>query len=112
MHIFEYSFYSQKKPLDSEILDKIHNLRVGRFEDYEIYKIDNNLQIYIHTWNIFSNNISWRKIEADNKIVTKEIIEDYFNILSRLIKHIIIDDDRIQMCDWDNLGLNPKTEIQ
>lgn len=59
----------------------------------EISKIDNELKIYIHTWNIFSNNISWRKIEADNKIITKEIIEHYFNDLSRLIKHIIIDDD-------------------
>ncbi len=59
----------------------------------EIYKIDNNLKIYIHTWNIFSNNISWRKIENDHKIVTKDIITHYFDDLSHLIKHIIIDDD-------------------
>jgi hypothetical protein len=59
----------------------------------EIYKIDNNLKIYIHTWNIFSNNISWRKRDSDNKIVTKDIVENYFGNLSHLIKHIIIDDD-------------------
>lgn len=32
--------FSQKKPLESELLDKMHNLIVGRFEDYIIYKID------------------------------------------------------------------------
>jgi len=32
--------YSQKKPIEKEVLDKMQNLRVGRYEDYEIYKID------------------------------------------------------------------------
>jgi hypothetical protein len=51
------------------------------------------LKIYIHTWNIFSNNISWRKISTDSRTVTPSIIQDYFQDLRHLIQHIIIDDD-------------------
>jgi hypothetical protein len=58
-----------------------------------IYKIDNNLKIYIHTWNIFSSNKSWRYIETNNTQVTKEIIYEYFQELRYLIKKIIIDND-------------------
>jgi len=58
-----------------------------------IYEIDNNLKIYIHTWNIFSSNKSWRYIETNNTQVTKDIIYDYFNEFRYLIKEIIIDDD-------------------
>ena len=57
-----------------------------------IYKIM-NLDIYIHTWNIFSNNKSWRHIESNSTLVTKEIIYDYFQELAHLIRKIIIDDD-------------------
>jgi hypothetical protein len=59
----------------------------------DIYSINCNLKIYIHTWNVFSNNISWRKIDIDNKIVTKEIILHYFGVLNHIIEEIIIDDD-------------------
>jgi hypothetical protein len=58
-----------------------------------IYTIDSDLKIYIHTWNIFSSNLSWRPVKQDNTIVTSHIIFDYFNELSHLIKMIIIDDD-------------------
>jgi hypothetical protein len=62
-----------------------------------IYNLDSNLKIYIHTWNIFANNISWREIKQNNTIVTKEIIYNYFNgsglehVLDN--ENIIIDDD-------------------
>jgi hypothetical protein len=59
----------------------------------EISKKYDNLKIYIHTWNIFSNNISWRKIQTNNTIVTKDTINHYFGELAGLIKHIIIDDE-------------------
>ena len=59
-----------------------------------IYQLDVNVSIYIHTWNIFSNNISWRKIDTNNNIVTNDIIYSYFKDLSKLIKKIIIDDDK------------------
>ena len=52
-----------------------------------------DLKIFIHTWSIFANNISWRHINVDNQNVTNEIIYDYFDDLKHLIKHIIIDDD-------------------
>jgi hypothetical protein len=58
-----------------------------------IYNNFSDIQIYIHTWNIFSNNISWRKINVNNNIVNEKIIYDYFDDLSHLIKHIIINDD-------------------
>lgn len=58
-----------------------------------IYRLTAHLEIYIHTWSIKQNNISWRHIETDNAPITKETITNYFRTLSRLIKHIIIDDD-------------------
>lgn len=60
----------------------------------EIYKIDNDLKIYIHTWNIFSSNISWREVNVDNTIVITEKVFDYFNEFRNIIKMIIIDDDK------------------
>jgi hypothetical protein len=60
----------------------------------KIYNLDPNLKIFIHTWNIFSNNISWRNISENENIVTKEIIYDYFKNLNSCIKDIIIDDDK------------------
>lgn len=58
-----------------------------------IYDFDNNLIIYIHTWNVFSNNISWREISIDNSHVNEKLIFKYFSDLKHLIKKIIIDDD-------------------
>ena len=51
------------------------------------------LKIYIHTWNVIANNISWRKINSNGQNVNKEIIYNYFDDLQQLINHIIIDDD-------------------
>jgi hypothetical protein len=52
-----------------------------------------DISIYIHTWNVFANNISWREIKENNTVVTKNIIYNYFKDLSTKINHIIIDDD-------------------
>jgi hypothetical protein len=63
-----------------------------------IYAIFPDLKIFIHTWNIFSNNLTWRKIEVNNEPVNEETIYDYFDDLKHLIEHIIIDDDtKIQL---------------
>ena len=59
----------------------------------QMYHVFPDLKIVIHTWNIFSNNLSWRNIEVDNKPVNESVIHDYFEDLCHLIKHIIIDDD-------------------
>jgi len=32
--------FSQKKPIEKEVLDKMQNLIVGKYEDFDIYKID------------------------------------------------------------------------
>ena len=56
-------------------------------------KIDPNVSIYIHTWNVYSNNVSWRTISANNNLVGDQTIYDYFKEFKPLIKHIIIDDD-------------------
>jgi len=53
-----------------------------------------NLKIYIHTWNIFANNLSWREINENNTTVTKDTINEYFGELQHLIKDILIDDDK------------------
>ena len=59
-----------------------------------IYSVTPDLKIYIHTWCIFANNISWRPIRVNTRTVTKEIIYDYFDDLKHLIEDIIIDDDK------------------
>jgi hypothetical protein len=60
----------------------------------KLYELFPDLKIFIHTWNIFSNNISWRKININNDTVNEEIIYNYFDKLNTCIKHIIIDDDK------------------
>jgi hypothetical protein len=77
-----------------------------------IYNICSDLKIFIHTWNIFANNISWRQLEINNKNVNEQIIYDYFDDLKHLIGHIIIDDDTtIQLignqCGTINNGAMP-----
>lgn len=59
-----------------------------------LYKLYPDLKIFIHTWDIIANNISWRNIDVNNDIVTEELICNYFGDLSSLIKHIIIDNDQ------------------
>lgn len=59
----------------------------------ELHEMFPDLEIFIHTWNIFANNISWRYIPINEQNITNEIIYNYFNDLNHLIKQIIIDDD-------------------
>ena len=68
-----------------------------------IYSRNPDLKIYIHTWNIIQNNVSWRQLNNSNIPVTKDTIYWYFKDLSHLIKHIIIDDDT-------KIELNGKTD--
>lgn len=64
----------------------------------KIHESTPDLKIFIHTWNIFANNTSWRRIEPNNTHVTEDIIYNYFGNLKHLIQHIIIDDDsKIQL---------------
>jgi len=52
-----------------------------------------NLKIYIHTWNVFANSLSWRQINPNYTLVTENTIYEYFNDIAYLILKIIIDDD-------------------
>ena len=52
-----------------------------------------SIKIYIHTWNVFASDVSWRKINANNQQMTDEIIYNYFDKLNNCVKKIIIDDD-------------------
>jgi uncharacterized protein YoxC len=61
-----------------------------------LLKIDKlyDIDIYIHTWNVFSNGISWRDIPTNiNSVTTDKIYEYFTDVLKPKIKHIIIDDD-------------------
>jgi len=59
----------------------------------EIHMTCSDLKIFIHTWNIFANNISWRNININEQPVNNKIIYEYFDDLKDLIQEIIIDDD-------------------
>ena len=61
----------------------------------QLYSIDKELHIFIHTWNIKANNLSWRQIEEDNTVVDENTIFNYFEHMSMCIKHIIIEDDKL-----------------
>lgn len=72
-----------------------------------LYTIYSDLKIFIHTWNIFANNISWRNVNIDNTIVTEDVIYNYFGEFNKCIKHIIIDDDaKIQLIGNLNGNIN------
>jgi len=71
------------------------------FQDKNFYDVikqihcnNNDLEIYIHTWSIIQNTLSWRHVTVDRTAVTEEMIKIYFDDLSFLIKHIIIEDDK------------------
>jgi hypothetical protein len=64
------------------------------FNTIKYLSLNNDLEIYIHTWDIFQSKISWRNLEEKNTKVTAEIINNYFKELSPLIKKIIIENDK------------------
>jgi len=72
------------------------------FENADLYNLIDNiknfhktpLKIYIHTWNIFSSDLSWRKVRADLREVKKHKIMNYFGSLRKFIKEIIIENDK------------------
>ena len=72
----------------------------GSFKNDDLYNLIKELsrkfdiQIYIHTWNIVQNNLSWRKLKTIPTRVSNDTIYNYFRDLKPLIKKIIIDDDK------------------
>lgn len=58
-----------------------------------LYYSYSNVRIYIHTWDVFANNVSWRHIHENNTKVTKDVIYSYFRDYANLIEEIIIEND-------------------
>lgn len=59
-----------------------------------IHSLVPDLKIFIHTWNVFANNVSWRNITINDTAVDEDIIYNYFGKLKNCISHIMIDDDK------------------
>ena len=70
------------------------------FDDDDLYHFVKKIitygpiEIYISTWNVYSNNLSWRHVKKDDRYVDKDTIYDYFRDVKDNIKHIIIEDDK------------------
>lgn len=76
----------------------------GAFQDQSLLKMARyisskyDLSIFIHTWNILQNDVSWRRLTEIKKEINESIINDYFSPMKKLIKIILIDDDsKIQL---------------
>jgi len=52
----------------------------------KLYNVFPDLKIFVHTWNIFANNISWREISYNSQPVNETIIHGYFDDLKHLIQ--------------------------
>ena len=70
------------------------------FDDLQLYSFIKylsqyyNLDIYIHTWSIKQNDISWRVINNDFTEINTKYIENYLKDLFKFVKKIIIDDEK------------------
>lgn len=75
-------------------------------------RINNEIRInsiYIHSWNIQQNSLSWREIQQINKPIDENYIKNYFKDLAYLIKLVLIDDDsRIKLLGKTD-GIIPNT---
>ena len=76
-----------------------------------IYRLTAKLEIYIHTWSIKQNDMSWRKMDIDSTPITKETIITYFRTLTYLIKHIIIEDDTQIIITGNKFGVINKGKM-
>lgn len=53
-----------------------------------------DLTIFIHTWSVVQNKLSWRHMEEISSEVDEKLIRSYFKEFDQLIKTLIIDDDK------------------
>jgi hypothetical protein len=51
------------------------------------------LRIYIHTWGILQNSLSWRPIRTDTSEISETAVRAYFRDLEPCIRKILIDPD-------------------
>jgi hypothetical protein len=53
-----------------------------------------DVNIYVHSWNIVQNSLSYRAMSNDYSMIDENVIRNYFGEhISAKIKHVIIDDD-------------------
>ena len=78
--------------LRGHIRQSFQNESLRNFMKYICLHYD-NVEIYIHTWNIVQSGISWRDIEKIHFEVNEQTINLYFKDMNNFIKKIIIDDD-------------------
>lgn len=69
------------------------------------------LKIYIHTWNVMQTNVSWRRLDNINIIITEEMIKKYFKNLQHLIVKIIIDNEKLNKLDGNIKGNISKSKM-
>jgi hypothetical protein len=69
-----------EKMIDSFTTNELYNFIKYLSERYTI-------QIYIHTWSIKQNNISWRQINNDFTEINVEYIKSYFKDLFQFVKN-------------------------
>jgi len=65
----------------------------------------NNVSIFIHTWDVVQSNVSWRELRDINITVTSSMIENYFRGLNQYIKNITIESDKKIMLIGKKNGL-------
>lgn len=53
-----------------------------------------DLTIFLHTWNVVQNRLSWRHMEDISNEVNEDVVKSYFKEFEPLIKTLIIDDDK------------------
>jgi hypothetical protein len=70
------------------------------FKDEWLYNFVNqlsilyNVKVYIHTWDIYANNVSWRNITQNSNAVTRSDILNYFSGIKCTLGDIVIDSDK------------------
>ena len=75
-----------------------------------ICKYNKDIEIYIHTWSIIQNDISWRIIEKKEIEITEDIINKYFRDCALFIKKIMIVDDKLIELNGTTTGIIPGTQ--
>jgi hypothetical protein len=95
--------------LRGHIRQSFKNELLYRFIKYICLHYD-NVEIYIHTWNIVQNGLSWRKIEMIHSEVNEQTIMNYFKDMNVFIKKILIEDDNNIKLNGNIKGYIPGTE--
>ena len=97
-HIPSMEFISPlNKKINKKLIVMIRGHIRDAFKDTLLLQLIKNLSqtydisLYLHTWSILQSDKSWRKIDKDDTLVTRQMVEDYFNPIP--IKQLIIENE-------------------